>query len=156
MVLNEILVKQNILNPLLVKAGNEELSKELKVKIVRLRIAYNKVKKQFDEDVQEFTKNLIPKELQKLQEIPEDKRTPEEIKKLEELVTKVNEEYREFIQQKYQEEISIKINDTFTDEEFDQIVAVNAGNDVIINENTHVKAEELMESFYLMFVDNKD
>ena len=46
MTLNEILLKQSVLAPLLVKSGDDELSKELKVKIVRLRIAFNKIKNQ--------------------------------------------------------------------------------------------------------------
>ena len=154
MTLNEILVKQNILTPILLTEGDNELSKELKVKIVRLRIAYNKIKKQFDDEVQEFTTNLMPEELKSLQAIPENERTEEDTQKILQLVDKVNSEYREFLTQKGKEEVQLSSNDAFTEKEFDEIVMVNAGNEVTINGNV-VKAEDLMESFYSVFV-NKD
>lgn len=154
MTLNEILLKQSVLAPLLVKSGDDELSKELKVKIVRLRIAFNKIKNQFEDEIKEFSSSLIPEDLKKLQEIPEDKRTPEDSKKIEELVNKVNSEYREFLEQKGKEEVTFTADDSFTDNEFDEIISVNAGNDVTVNSN-NVKAEELMDSFYALFVDKK-
>ena len=154
MTLNEILLKQSVLAPLLVKSGDDELSKELKVKIVRLRIAFNKIKNQFEDEIKEFSSSLIPEDLKKLQEIPEDKRTLEDSKKIEELVDKVNSEYREFLEQKGKEEVTFTADDSFTDNEFDEISSVNAGNDVTVNGN-NVKAEELMDSFYALFVDKK-
>ncbi len=154
MTLNEILLKQSVLAPLLVKSGDDELSKELKVKIVRLRIAFNKIKNQFEDEIKEFSSSLIPEDLKKLQEIPEDKRTSEDSKKIEELVNKVNSEYREFLEQKGKEEVTFTADDSFTDNEFDEIISVNAGNDVTVNGN-NVKAEELMDSFYALFVDKK-
>lgn len=154
MTLNEILLKQSVLAPLLVKSGDDELSKELKVKIVRLRIAFNKIKNQFEDEIKEFSSSLIPEDLKKLQEIPEDKRTLEDSKKIEELVDKVNSEYREFLEQKGKEEVTFTADDSFTDNEFDEIISVNVGNDVTVNGN-NVKAEELMDSFYALFVDKK-
>ena len=154
MTLNEILLKQSVLALLLVKSGDDELSKELKVKIVRLRIAFNKIKNQFEDEIKEFSSSLIPEDLKKLQEIPEDKRTLEDSKKIEELVNKVNSEYREFLEQKGKEEVTFTADDSFTDNEFDEIISVNAGNDVTVNGN-NVKAEELMDSFYALFVDKK-
>ena len=154
MTLNEILLKQSVLAPLLVKSGDDELSKELKVKIVRLRIAFNKIKNQFEDEIKEFSSSLIPEDLKKLQEIPEDKRTLEDSKKIEELVDKVNSEYREFLEQKGKEEVTFTADDSFTDNEFDEIISANAGNDVTVNGN-NVKAEELMDSFYALFVDKK-
>lgn len=154
MTLNEILLKQSVLAPLLVKSGDDELSKELKVKIVRLRIAFNKIKNQFEDEIKEFSSSLIPEDLKKLQEIPEDKRTLEDTQKIEELVNKVNSEYREFLEQKGKEEVTFTADDSFTDNEFDEIISVNAGNDVIVNGN-NIKAEELMDSFYALFVDKK-
>lgn len=154
MTLNEILLKQSVLAPLLVKSGDDELSKELKVKIVRLRIAFNKIKNQFEDEIKEFSSSLVPEDLKKLQEIPEDKRTPEDAQKIEELVNKVNSEYREFLEQKGREEVTFTADDSFTDKEFDEIISVNAGNDVTVNGN-NIKAEELMDSFYALFVDKK-
>ena len=154
MTLNEILTRQNVLNAILLKDGDNELGKELKVKIVRLRMAFNKYKKNLDEEVQEFTKELVPEELKTLQEKPESERTEEENTRLKELVDKVNSEYNEFMTQKGNEEVKFDTNYSFTDDDFDSIVAVNAGNEVEINGNK-VKSEDLIEAFYELFV-NKD
>ena len=152
MTLNEILLKQSVLAPLLVKSGDDELSKELKVKIVRLRIAFNKIKNQFEDEIKEFSSSLIPEDLKKLQEIPEDKRTLEDSKKIEELVNKVNSEYREFLEQKGKEEVTFTADDSFTDNEFDEIISVNAGNDVEIN-GTKLSAADFLEILYSLFVE---
>ena len=154
MILNEILTRQNVLNAILLKDGDNELGKELKVKMVRLRMAFNKYKKNLDEEVQEFTKELVPEELKTLQEKPESERTEEENTRLKELVDKVNSEYNEFMIQKGNEEVKFDTNYSFTDDDFDSIVAVNAGNEVEINGNK-VKSEDLIEAFYELFV-NKD
>ena len=154
MTLNEILTRQNVLNAILLKDGDNELGKELKVKMVRLRMVFNKYKKSLDEEVQEFTKELVPEELKTLQEKPESERTEEENTRLKELVDKVNSEYNEFMIQKGNEEVKFDTNYSFTDDDFDSIVAVNAGNEVEINGNK-VKSEDLIEAFYELFV-NKD
>ena len=154
MTLNEILTRQNVLNAILLKDGDNELGKELKVKMVRLRMAFNKYKKSLDEEIQEFTKELVPEELKTLQEKPESERTEEENIRLKELVDKVNSEYNEFMIQKGNEEVKFDTNYSFTDDDFDSIVAVNAGNEVEINGNK-VKSEDLIEAFYELFV-NKD
>ena len=151
MTLNEILTRQNVLNAILLKDGDNELGKELKVKIVRLRMAFNKYKKSLDEEVQEFTNELVPEELKTLQEKPESERTEEENSRLKELVDKVNSEYNEFMTQKGNEEVKFDTNYSFTDDDFDSIVAVNAGNEVEINGNK-VKSEDLVEAFYELFV----
>lgn len=151
MTLNEILTRQNVLNAILLKDGDNELGKELKVKMVRLRMAFNKYKKSLDEEVQEFTKELVPEELKTLQEKPESERTEEENTRLKELVDKVNSEYNEFMIQKGNEEVKFDTNYSFTDDDFDSIVAVNAGNEVEINGNK-VKSEDLIEAFYELFV----
>ena len=154
MTLNEILTRQNVLNAILLKDGDNELGKELKVKMVRLRMAFNKYKKSLDEEVQEFTNELVPEELKTLQEKPESERTEEENTRFKELVDKVNSEYNEFMIQKGNEEVKFDTNYSFTDDDFDSIVAVNAGNEVEINGNK-VKPEDLIEAFYELFV-NKD
>ena len=76
MTLNDVLTKQNVITKIILKDGEKELSKELKVKIMRIRMAYNKIKKQFDEDTQEFTNQIISDELRDLANKTD--RTPEE------------------------------------------------------------------------------
>lgn len=148
---NELATKQNVLNALILKDGNNELGKELKVKIMRLRIAYKKARKQVDEDINEFTQDLLSEDAKAIQQKPEKERTSEEVAILEAAVNKANIEYKEFLTQKGLEEIPFSANDSFTDEEFDELTDVNVGNTVTINEH-EIKTEELLEAFYTLFV----
>ena len=148
MILNELLTKQNVLTQIILVNGYKELPKELKVKIMRIRMAYNKIKKSFDEEVQEFTKELITDEFKELNTKTE--RTSEEEIRYTELTNKINSEYQEFLIQKGQEEVK-EIEDTFTMDEYADILEVNAGNDVEINENK-ITAINFMEIVYDLFV----
>jgi hypothetical protein len=149
MTLNDLLTKQNVITKLILKDGNKELSKELKVKIMRVRMAYNKVKKQFDEDSREFTNQIVTDELKNLVNKPD--KTEEEEKRFRELNDKANAEYQEYLIQKGLEEVTTPIDDTFTLDEYSEILDVNAGNDVEINGNK-IKAADLMETFLDLFV----
>ena len=66
MTLNDVLTKQNLITKVLLANDGKELPKELKVKIMRIRMSYNKIKKQFDEDTQEFSKQIVSDELRDL------------------------------------------------------------------------------------------
>ena len=103
MTLNDVLTKQNVITKIILKDGDKELSKELKVKIMRIRMAYNKIKKQFDDDTQEFTNQIISDELRELANKSE--RTLEEEARFNELNDKTNSEYQEYLIQKGLEEV---------------------------------------------------
>lgn len=147
--LNEVLTKQNIITKIVLQDGEKELPKELKVKVMRVRMAYNKIKKQFDEDVQEFTTQIVPDELKELANKQE--RTEVEEARFNELNDKVNSEYREYVIQKGYEEITESIEDTFTEDEYMELVDINSGNNSEIN-GVKIKAADLLEIFYEMFV----
>lgn len=149
MTLNEVLTKQNVITKVLLQDGEKELPKELKVKIMRARMTYNKVKKQFDADTQEFTEQLITDELKELANKPE--KTEEENARFNELSAKVDSEYREFLIQKGDEEVKEAIEDTLTEDDYMAIVDVNSGNDVEINGNS-IKATDFLEIIYDLFV----
>ena len=149
MILNEVLTKQNVITKVLLKDGDKELPKALKVKIMRMRMAYNKIKQQFDTDTQEFTKELVPEELQTLAN--KENRTEEENARFEELNMKINSEYQEFLIQKGNEEITESVDDTFSFDEYSEILDVNSGNDVEINGNK-VKAADFLEVIMDLFV----
>lgn len=148
MILNDLLTKQNVFTKLVLTSGEKELPKELKVKIMRIRMAYAKVKKAFDAEVQEFTEELITDEFRDLNSKPE--RTQEEETRFAELADNFNKEYQEFLIQKGNEDITI-IDDTFTMDEYSDILEVNAGNDVEINGNK-ISAVDFMEIVYDLFV----
>ena len=149
MILNDVLTKQNVITKIVLKDGDKELSKELKVKIMRIRMAYNKIKKQFDSDAQEFANQIITDELRELSEKTD--RTPEEDARFKELNNKTNSEYQEYLIQKGLEEISDVPDDTLSLDEYSDILDVNSGNDVEINGNT-IKAADLMEIILDLFV----
>lgn len=149
MTLNDVLTKQNVITKVILKDGDKELPKELKVKIMRIRMAYNKIKKQFDADAQEFTNQIISDELRELANKSE--RTPEEEARFNELNDKTNSEYQEYLIQKGFEEVKDTPDDVITMEEYSDILDVNSGNDVEINGNS-VKAADLMEIVFDLFV----
>ena len=149
MILNDVLTKQNVFTKIILKDGDKELSKELKVKVMRIRMAYTKVKKAFDEEVKEFTEELIPEELKELNS--KEERTEEENARMQELTDKVNMEYQEFLIQKGNEEVKDMIDDSFTMDEYSDIVDVNSGNDVEINGNK-IPAVDFLEIIYDLFV----
>ena len=149
MILNELLTRQNVITKIELKDNDKELSKELKVKIMRIRLAYNKVKKAFDEDVKEFVEQITTDEYKEL--VQKTDRNEDEEKRFNELTTKINSDYIEFINQKGLEEISETIDDKFTEDEYAEILDINSGNDVEINGNK-IKAADFMEVFYEMFI----
>ena len=149
MILNELLTRQNVITKIELKDGDKELSKELKVKIMRIRLAYNKVKKAFDEDVKEFVEQITTDEYKEL--VQKTDRNEDEEKRFNELTTKINSDYIEFINQKGLEEVSETIDDKFTEDEYAEILDINSGNDVEINGNK-IKAADFMEIFYEIFI----
>ena len=149
MILNELLTRQNIITKIELKDGDKELPKELKVRIMRIRLAYNKVKKAFDEDVKEFVEQIATDEYKTLAQLPE--RTEEQEKRYNELNTQINADYVEFINQKGLEEVKETFDDKLSEDEYAEILDVNSGNDVEIN-GAKIKAADLMEILYELFV----
>lgn len=149
MTLNDVLTKQNVITKVILKDGDKELPKELKVKIMRIRMAYNKVKKQFDADAQEFANQIITDELRELSEKAD--RTPEEDARFNQLNNKTNSEYQEYLIQKGLEEVLDIPDDTLSLDEYSDILDVNSGNDVEIN-GSIIKAADLMEIIFDLFI----
>ena len=152
MTLNDVLTKQNLITKILLANDGKELSKELKVKIMRIRLAYNQIKRQFDEDTQEFSKQIVSDELRDLAN--KTKRTPEEETKFNELNSKANSEYQEYLIQKGNEDIKETPNDSFTEDEYFDILDLNSEGEYEIN-GQKVRATDLMEVFYDLFVTSK-
>ena len=149
MVLNDVLTKQNLITKILLANDGKELSKELKVKIMRIRMAYNKIKKHFDDDTKEFSNQIVSEELRNLANKQD--RTEEENSRFTELNNKANEEYTEYLIQKGLEEVTDIPDDTLTMEEYTDILDINSGNDVEIN-NVKIKAADFMEIVFELFV----
>lgn len=151
MTTNEVLTRQNFLTKLVLTNGNDELSKDLKVKVIKMRIEYGKVRKAFDADLEEFIKNLDQTRLRELQGIAEDVRTEEEKVELQNLIDKINSDYNAYVISRGKDEVSVNTT-SFTEDEFNELVVVNAGNDVEIN-GTKLSAADFLEILYTLFVE---
>lgn len=147
MVLNEVLNKQFFLSKILLEKEGKELPKELKVKIMRLRIKYNKYKNNFDEDVKVFVEQCTPQELKDL--ASKEDRTEEENNLLTELSNKLNAEYQEFVIQKGQDVVEENLQSKpLTIADYEEIVDVNSG--VTIQE---LPGADFLEIIYNLFVE---
>lgn len=148
MTLNELMIKYNFISKVLLRDGDKELGKDLKVKIMTMRIKMGKVKKEFDEDLQEAVKGLTPEGYQELY-VKKDK-TKEEEAQLEKWDKQINDEYNSFIDQRGKEEVNL--DTSITEDEFLEILETNAGSDVEINGQT-IKAADFLEIFHSLFVE---
>lgn len=130
MVLQKVLIKQNFINKIIVKNGNEELSNNLKIKLMRMRIKLNKIKKQFDEDC-----DFI------LSQVKEQYKDDSE---------NIEINYNLFLEEKLKEKIDF--NDRFTDDEYEEILIVNSNNNVMIN-GINIDSLTFLEYVYNLLVE---
>ena len=148
MTLNEVLIRHNFITKLLLKDGSKELSKELKVKIMGIRISLGKLRTQFDLDVQEAIKGFKPENFDELVQKPE--KTDDEENELKSMTDQLNGEYNAFVIEKGKE--VVVFDKKLTEEEFGEIMDVNAGNDVEIN-GSKLNAADFLEVIYGLFVE---
>lgn len=147
MTLNEALIRQNFLKEIVLKDNENELPKELKVKVMQMRIKLNKLRTQFDEDSKEAAEALKPEEFNTLAQKSD--RTEKEEEQFMELYRKLEEEHKLFVIEKGKEEVEFDFK--FTEEEYAEIINVNTNN-VTIGE-TPLSAEDFLEIIYTLFVD---
>lgn len=142
-----MMIKHNFITKVLLRDGDKELSKDLKVKLMGMRIELGKIRKQLEEDLQEAVKELTPKGYQEL--IMKEDKTEEDKAQVEAWNKQINEEYNAYVDKRGKEEV--QIDTTLSEDEFAQIIEVNAGNDVEIN-GTKLNAADFLEVFYSLFV----
>ena len=142
-----MMVKHNFITKVLLRDGDKELSKDLKVRLMSMRIELGKVRKQLEEDLQEAVKELTPKGYQEL--IMKENKTEEDKAQVEAWNKQINEEYNAYVDKRGKEEV--RIDTTLSEDDFAQIIEVNAGNDVEIN-GTKLNAADFLEVLYSLFV----
>lgn len=147
MTINEVMVRHNFITKVLLRDGDKELSKDLKVKLMTIRIKLGKIRKELEEDLQEVVKTLTPEGYQELVMKPD--RTEEETAQVEAWNKQINEEYNAYVDKRGKEEVDV--DTTLTEDEFAEIIEVNAGNDTEIN-GTKVNAADFLEILYSLFV----
>ena len=148
MTVNDVVIRHNFITKVQFKDGDSSLGKDLKIKVMSMRIEYGKVHKEFDDDVQEFTKGILEDRFNELSQI--EQKNEEEQKEYNELVNKYNNETNEYIAKRALEEVEVN-EYTFTKEEFEEIMETNASNDVNINGNA-IDAPDFLEAIYTLFV----
>lgn len=147
MTINEVMVRHNFITKILLRDGDKELSKDLKVKLMTMRIKLGKIRKELEEDLQEVVRTLTPEGYQELVMKPD--KTEEETAQVEAWNKQINEEYNAYVDKRGKEEV--QIDTTLSEDEFAQIIEVNAGNDVEIN-GTKLNAADFLEVLYSLFV----
>jgi hypothetical protein len=147
MTLNEALIRQTFLSKLVLKNNGNELPKDLKVKVMGMRIELNKLRNQFETDSQEAIKGLKPEGFDDLY-VKQD-RTEEETAQLDDWAKKLTDEHNTFIIEKGKELVTF--DKKFTLEEYNDLIDVNS-DDVEVN-GTSITGEEFLEIIYSLFVD---
>ena len=147
MTTNDAIIRHNFISKVIFKDGDSALSKDLKIKIMSMRIEYGKIHKIFDSDVQEFTQGIIEDRFKELQQ---KERNPEEEKEFNELVNKYNQETNAYISKRAMDPVEVK-EFTLNMDEYSEIMDVNSVNDVTINEQD-IKAPDFLEVLYDLFV----
>lgn len=142
-----MMVKHNFITKVLLRDGDKELSKDLKVRLMSMRIELGKVRKQLEEDLQEAVRELTPKGYQEL--IMKENKTEEDKAQVEAWNKQINEEYNAYVDKRGKEEV--QIDTILSEDDFAQIIEVNAGNDVEIN-GTKLNAADFLEVLYSLFV----
>lgn len=142
-----MMVKHNFITKVLLRDGDKELSKDLKVRLMSMRIELGKVRKQLEEDLQEAVRELTPKGYQEL--IMKENKTEEDKAQVEAWNKQINEEYNAYVDKRGKEEV--QIDTALSEDDFAQIIEVNAGNDVEIN-GTKLNAADFLEVLYSLFV----
>lgn len=142
-----MMIKHNFITKVLLRDGDKELSKDLKVRLMSMRIELGKVRKQLEEDLQEAVKELTPKGYQEL--IMKENKTEEDKAQVEAWNKQINEEYNAYVDKRGKEEV--QIDTTLSEDDFAQIIEVNAGNDVEIN-GAKLNAADFLEVLYSLFV----
>lgn len=148
MTTNDVIVRHNFISKVVFKDGDSTLSKDLKIKIMSMRIEYGKIRKIFDDDIQEFTKGILEDRFNALQEKKE--RTEAEDKEYNDFINKYNQETNEYISKRSMDPVSVK-DYSFNMDEYSEIMETNASNDVEIN-GAKISAPDFLEVLYEIFV----
>lgn len=148
MTTDDAIIRYNFVSKIQFKDGDNALSKDLKIKIMQMRIEFNKINKVFNDDVKEFTDGITEDRFRELQQ--KEEKTEEETKELNELVSKYNQEINEYIIKRSRDEVEVTDYE-FNVDEFAEIMETNSGKSITIN-GTEITAPDFLEALYELFV----
>lgn len=124
------------------------MSKDLKVKVVSMRIEYGKINRDYESDFQEFAKTLITPEFENLRD-KEDK-TEEENKELQEKVSEFNNTYNKYYISRINEEVEVT-EDKFTEDELKEIIETNSEKESFTVNGNKISTGDFLENIYMLF-----
>lgn len=131
MTINNAVLRYNLISVMKFIDGEYSLSRELKIKLIRLKLDLEKIRDEFVSFQQKAMEEIKTQEYEEL--LNKENKTPEEVKHLEEITAELNEELGKLIQEKSNEMVNVKSFDYLTEDEFNQILSVNVENNPTIN-----------------------
>lgn len=140
MTYNEAISRYNVISNILMKDGDVELDRALKVKIIKTRTQLSKAKREWDLIIEDTVNQL--KSTYGITSI-----TPQEE------ITKVEKQMNEDLQAVMNEQAKTNVNvsiDSFTEDEYAEIVNVNVDTDAVINDQ-QIDSATLLELFHNLF-----
>ena len=147
MTVNEMMIRHNFITKIILRDKDKELSKDLKVKIMSMRIELGKLRRQVEDDLQEAISQLTPSEYREL--ASKSDLTQDEREQIKEWNKQITEEYNTYLDQRSKDEVADCAH--FNEDEYAQIVEVNAANDVeIIGQK--LCAADFLEVLHSLFV----
>ncbi len=149
MTIDEALTKQAFIVKLKFKNGDEELSKDLMVRIMKARIKLSKIRNEFDEDLKNAVDGFQTDDFKKLQ--AKENRTEDEQTKFVELVNKINEEANEYVVARVKDEAHDVDDITFTEDEFMELIPINVDIEADIN-GQKIVGPDFLEAIHSIFV----
>lgn len=148
MTLNEALIRQTFIIHLIVKDDKSELSKDLKVKIMNMRVVLNRLRAEFEDACVKKIEELQSEEFKELAQIQN--KSSEEESRFQLSLDKLNADYDDFVIAKGLSQVSFDAK--FTWEEYEDIIEVNAGINPEIDGKI-LNALDFLEIIYNLFVE---
>lgn len=140
MTYNEAISRYNVISNILMKDGDVELDRALKVKIIKTRTQLSKAKREWDLIIED-TVNQLKSTYGITDTTPQ-----EEIMKVED---KMNEDLQAVMNEQATMDVFIDL-DLFTEDEYNDIVNVNVEHDAVIN-GQMLDSATLLELFHSLF-----
>lgn len=148
MTLNEALIRQTFIIHLIIKDDKSELSKDLKVKIMNMRVVLNRLRAEFEDSCVKKIEELQSEEFKELAQIQN--KSSEEESRFQLSLDKLNADYDDFVTAKGLSQVSFDAK--FTWEEYEDIIEVNAGINPEIDGKI-LNALDFLEIIYNLFVE---
>ena len=148
MTLTEALIRQTFIIHLIVKDDKSELSKDLKVKIMNMRVVLNRLRAEFEDACVKKIEELQSEEFKELAQIQN--KSSEEESRFQLSLDKLNADYDDFVTAKGLSQVSFDTK--FTWEEYEDIIEVNAGINPEIDGKI-LNALDFLEIIYNLFVE---